>query len=220
MTTSLSTILILILELIPALQEPSQSTCGVNLEELAGTYKGDCRQGLAHGEGTAEGTHRYQGEWRKGFPHGVGLYTYTSGDTYKGAFDRGRRDGQGKMTFCDGEVKEGIWVDDRFVGNYAEAYEYIEKPESGNYELRRQGDEENRIEVELTNRGMAFDPQDLNFVASTGVPIRYTNRFGWEGVEFPCTIEVSYTVPSISGQRISFKVIVKEPGEWKMAVRH
>ncbi|HAA13912.1 MAG TPA: hypothetical protein DCE41_20370 [Cytophagales bacterium] len=199
----------------------AQSSCQVNLEELDGSYEGDCRAGLAHGQGKSAGSESYQGEWRKGFPDGFGTYTYACGDVYEGYFERGRREGQGTLTYVDGEIKEGIWQNDKFAGYYSEAYEFIEKPLTGSYSIQRMGSEENRVEIILTNKGTAFNPYDLDYVCSTGVAVRYPNRFGWEAVEYPCTINVSYSVQvGVYLSPVKFEIEIKEPGDWKMVMRH
>jgi len=221
MTTTLRISLIILSFLFSVPLLHAQNSCQVNLIELDGTYEGDCRGGLAHGEGKAIGQDTYQGEWKKGFPHGVGVYKYANGDVYEGSFERGRREGQGTLTFSDGESREGIWQNDLFSGYYSEAYRFIERPLSGNYDIRRVGSEDNRLEIVLTYKGTTLNPQDLVVTATSGAEVRYTNRFGWENMDFPCTITVGYSVQvGISLQPIHYQFEIMEPGDWKMTMRH
>jgi len=57
----------------------AQSECKVLLPGLAGTYTGECKKGLADGEGVALGTDSYRGSFRKGLPDGEGPYTWATG---------------------------------------------------------------------------------------------------------------------------------------------
>ena len=58
----------------------------VLLNEISGSYKGGCRDGLAEGKGNAEGEDRYSGEFKAGLPDGKGKYTYKNGNVYNGYF--------------------------------------------------------------------------------------------------------------------------------------
>ena len=54
----------------------AQYDCKVKIQNLQGQYNGECKKGLANGQGSAKGVDSYTGEFRKGYPHGFGVYTY------------------------------------------------------------------------------------------------------------------------------------------------
>ena len=73
----------------------SQQECKVLKKEIAATYDGECKNGLAHGQGKAEGTDIYEGGFKKGLPCGLGTYTWANGDVYAGDWRKGLRNGWG-----------------------------------------------------------------------------------------------------------------------------
>ena len=114
-----------------SMEAVSQSDCKVKMEELEGSYEGDCKKGLAHGKGTAEGTDTYSGEFRKGLPHGNGVYTWKDGMSYDGEFRNGVKHGEGKMMISiinqEDSVLTGFWNNDVYVGKYKEPYKIYDK---------------------------------------------------------------------------------------------
>ncbi len=75
--------LILTLLIFPLYLVHSQEKveCKVLVPALTGVYQGGCKDGLAHGKGTANGTDAYTGFFRNGYPNGKGTYTWASGNT-------------------------------------------------------------------------------------------------------------------------------------------
>lgn len=118
--------LILMLVIHPGI---AQDECKVLLEEISGKYEGDCKKGLADGQGTATGTDTYVGEFKKGLPEGTGKYTWSNGDVYEGEFKKGKKEGKGvlKAKLPDGSVKDqdGYWKEDQFLGAYKNPYEIL-----------------------------------------------------------------------------------------------
>lgn len=87
-------------------------TCRVLDPELQQSYQGDCRQGLAEGQGEARGTAEYRGEFRAGRKHGRGVKTWPSGDRYEGEFADDRRHGVGVYAWG------GPWAGESYTGGY------------------------------------------------------------------------------------------------------
>jgi len=52
--------------------------------------------------------------------NGQGVYSYVSGDIYKGQFLNGMKDGFGIMEFSNNEKYEGYWKQDNFMGDKGE----------------------------------------------------------------------------------------------------
>ncbi len=121
--------------------------CRVFDEQLRDDYRGGCRNGLAHGKGSATGKAFYEGNFRAGLkegtgrwilpngdlytgefkldlPHGKGYYEWRSdslqrGNRYLGEFSFGKKQGYGVLLTADGDRYEGRWQDDARVGQTA-----------------------------------------------------------------------------------------------------
>ena len=109
-----------VLTLVP-LGAGAQSACRVLDPELAGIYRGGCKDGFAEGSGEAKGTAEYRGEFRTGRKHGKGVKTWATGDRYEGDFVDDRKEGMGKYTWSArgpsaGESYSGAYLNDRRHG--------------------------------------------------------------------------------------------------------
>ncbi len=90
--------------------------CTVLADSLKGTYTGDCKKGLAHGSGTAEGRDKYTGEFKNGMPDGQGTYVWKTGAYYIGNWKKGMRDGKGAWhpVGKDASIVKGYWKKDEY----------------------------------------------------------------------------------------------------------
>lgn len=97
----------------------SQFDCKVLVEKLQGQYNGDCKRGLASGEGSAKGIDTYVGDFRKGLPHGFGVYSFEDGSNYIGNYKKGKMDGYGLLNIItqSGDLVQnyGLWLADSLV---------------------------------------------------------------------------------------------------------
>ncbi|MBN1820297.1 MAG: hypothetical protein JXR31_08770 [Prolixibacteraceae bacterium] len=97
----------------------AQYDCKVMIENLQGQYNGECKKGIANGEGSAKGIDTYVGNFKKGFPHRFGVYTYQNGSNYIGNFNMGQKDGYGlynQLTENGTLVQDyGLWLADKLV---------------------------------------------------------------------------------------------------------
>lgn len=109
------------------------TACTVLDPELAGSYAGECRNGLAEGHGEARGSALYRGEFRAGRPHGRGEKTWPGGDRYEGDFVEGRKEGSGMYTWGGRSPYAGH----RYTGGYSNdrrhGYGVYEWPGGGRY---------------------------------------------------------------------------------------
>jgi len=109
---------------LPSLSSPPSSppACSVLSPGLQDGYAGQCRDGLAHGQGLASGPDgRYQGEFVHGLREGPGILYYANGDIYAGQWLADRRAGTGTYWFGTaspwrGDRYQGQWRDDRYDG--------------------------------------------------------------------------------------------------------
>jgi len=103
------------------LDASAQLACRVFDPEIAGIYRGGCKDGLAEGFGEAQGTAEYRGEFRAGRKHGKGIKTWPSGDRYEGEFVDDRKQGMGKYLWgphsaAAGESYVGAYLNDQRHG--------------------------------------------------------------------------------------------------------
>jgi len=63
---------------------------------------------------------KYVGQWKDKKRDGQGTYTWgegsNNGDKYVGEYKDDKRDGQGAYTFSDGRVFQGLWENNKFIG--------------------------------------------------------------------------------------------------------
>lgn len=95
----------------------AQPACRVLDPELAATYQGGCKDGLAEGYGEARGTAEYRGDFHAGRKHGKGVKAWPSGERYEGEFVEDRKEGSGKYTWSPrgpsaGESYSGAYLND------------------------------------------------------------------------------------------------------------
>ena len=136
--------------------------CKVLKESISGSYDGDCKKGLAHGNGNAKGVDTYTGEFKKGLPDGDGTYTWADGRVYKGEFKNGMMDGAGELTGTsagtEGNVVTGYWEEDKYLGTTKEAY-YVHHHSSEVRTVRvtqvknPKDEDKNAIFVTITEKG-------------------------------------------------------------------
>ena len=157
---------------------PGPADCEVLVEALQGNYEGDCKKGLANGEGKAAGTDTYEGEFKKGLPHGNGAYTWANGDVFKGEFSKGLKEGEGLLTFADGKpTLKGYWIEDEYIGTEKTPYKVINKSVSANrVSFRRLAAEPSQIEFKFTRLGKPVKCRGLTLQGSYGV-IMSENEF-------------------------------------------
>jgi hypothetical protein len=100
--------------------------CKVAAKNLEGDYKGDCKYGLANGQGEAKGIDRYVGSFKDGMPNGKGTYYYADTVYYKGNFQNGIKEGKGEMHYtrkgASDSVIKGYWSTDVFRGEKYSPY--------------------------------------------------------------------------------------------------
>jgi len=100
--------------------------CQVTSKSLTGKYTGDCKYGLANGEGEAIGIDHYVGSFKNGMPNGKGSYYY--GDTvyFKGNFQDGVKEGFGEIHYLRNgmpdSVVKGYWSGDVYKGKKYSTY--------------------------------------------------------------------------------------------------
>jgi hypothetical protein len=198
-----------------------EGNCKVLKPEIAVSYSGDCKKGLANGKGIAEGKDKYEGKFKEGLPNGNGIYRSANGDIYEGDFKDGMKNGNGKFTFKylgKDSTYLGVWKEDQFVKKVMPpAYTVSQKVNLQRYTVQKIKSG-NRIMFSFMQNGKKnLSITGLSFAESDGSPITMGQEQGFDNIRFPFNCKVSYTTLN-SFQAASFQIIfeiqITEPGQW------
>jgi hypothetical protein len=216
---------------------------------IIGEYEGDCKRGVAHGEGVATGKAKYIGEFKKGYPEGEGTYFYANGDVLFGEWEEGKVMGYGyKIEKAD--TLSGYWKGDpdnvRFMGTEKDdlkGYTILAKDNISNVIIEK-ADEgaDNQLTLKLSdiNRsiyavsfreissGQQQEPQYVNpgrRIDDAGRPINDYGRIilQLKDVVYPFTGTIRYQVLNKSANfalPVVLKFQIKEPGNWTVSINH
>lgn len=205
----------------------AQQECEVLKKDIAGTYTGECKNGLANGNGISEGENKYEGHFKDGLPHGSGTIFYANGGSYTGDWKKGLRQGEGKFSFIsEGKesFKEGIWKKDKFIGEKKiRQYEILRNVAVPRYTFRYVGDKFNRVTIKVKHNGITVrTPQ--NITGSSGNFMNYQGNTSFENITyFPFTCEMIYMMPSklySSSHNVEFSFKINQPGDWLVELQH
>ena len=119
---------IIIMSSINLYAQDSSKLCQVEMDNLIGTYSGECKNGYANGKGEAKGIDRYAGLFRNGLPNGIGTYYYSDKIYYTGNFQDGVKEGKGEIHYVrngmfDSLIK-GFWSADEYRGKKYITYSF------------------------------------------------------------------------------------------------
>jgi len=203
----------------------TQNECKVLMPEIAGSYSGGCKKGLANGDGVAIGTDKYTGHFKKGYPDGEGTYTWSTGEVYVGDWRMGKREGKGTFTFkANGkEVQQtGLWKADKYLGEIVPDPKVYRHVNLDRYTFRKMGDTQNRVLVDLYQNSVRnTGVEDFTIVSNSGIYTWLNYSRGFDAVEFPVKIKVNYvTWNKMRTQKlyVNFEFEIYEPGDWRVTL--
>jgi hypothetical protein len=204
----------------------AQQECRVLLPGISGSYNGDCKKGLAEGEGTASGTDKYTGSFRKGLPDGEGTYTWATGAVYAGHWKKGMRDGYGTFTFPVNEkdsIQAGYWSEDAYVGKEQLA-PYVIQHRIGvtRASFLKQGKGESYVSFKFARSGnTSYNVEDLIMQGSSGEESITTAFTGFQHTSFPFEGKIQFKAPNLleSGMyNYEMRFVINHPGDWLITV--
>ncbi|KAF0198961.1 MAG: hypothetical protein FD166_952 [Bacteroidetes bacterium] len=198
-----------------------QENCRVLKTGISGSYTGDCKKGLAHGQGIAAGTDSYEGQFRKGLPDGTGTYNWSTGEVYTGQWKEGKRNGIGKFIYTVDEkdtILDGQWINDKFAGPVVPKPLIKAKEGIDRYTFRKNGTSKNRVMINIYQNGARNGGiSDLMISSSSGYESTLGPATGFEEITFPVNIKVMYTTPNKLNTTlvyVKFEFEISEPGDW------
>jgi hypothetical protein len=200
----------------------AQATCKVLIPGIGDTYTGECKKGLAEGQGEAFGKDQYKGDFRKGLPDGKGTYIWQTGEKYTGEWKRGLREGNGEYTFkVEGRdsVLAGFWSEDKYVGKEKiAAYVISYKSGVGRVTCSKVGTVRNEVNFKFSRTGStSSNISGLVMQANSGTESLTTNFTGFEDVIFPFEGKIKFTVPNAlytASIECEVRLVINEPGSW------
>jgi hypothetical protein len=200
--------------------------CKVLLKEISGTYKGGCKDGLADGKGVATGEDSYEGTFRNGLPDGKGTYTFKSGTTYTGYFEKGVKNGKGKLrSIVNGKamIMEGYWKDGNYSGTIPPEQDYRVDNLSGieHYIIVRKDNSENIIEISFEKYRKKYLPDDLSVTVTSGYKSNYNLSYLIQKYALPVNCALHFTIPTGGGIRIcNLSFTALRPGRYEVFIEN
>lgn len=219
--------LFLVAMLMPALKSVAQNAeCKVMLPALTGQYAGDCKKGIAHGIGIAQGDDRYEGQFLRGFPHGTGTYTWADGSVYKGEWEKGLRNGKGEMVYTStGVTQKGYWKNDKYVGTeLINPYTVDRKDNLLSYNFRKMNSDGNEVIIRIMMKGQINTKvRSLNIATNNGTQFKTGLNNGIQNVYFPFDLKITYNTSnpiSKASYDVVFECTITEPGKWEVTLNN
>jgi len=206
----------------------AQEECEVLHENLKGEYRGECRRGLAHGYGEAQGKDHYLGDFKRGYPDGNGTYTWSAGERYRGEWKNGLRNGEGTYYFfADGKdtVIRGKWIDDRYVGVYHERpYNVDYRNNVGRVTFTKISSDMSYVRLKfMRHGGENTNISELLIYGTSGQENTSRMFTGFENTEFPFQAKVSFNAPNsfyAASMRCEVRFQIFEPGAWVVSINY
>ena len=203
----------------------AQKQCLVLKPQIASKYEGECKNGLAQGQGKASGVDTYEGQFRKGLPNGKGTYIWSYGDSYTGEWVQGFREGEGSYTFkSNGQdtTITGLWEKDNYIGPKPEKPKVTKSSGVDRYTFNKRPEIKNRVLIDfyqngIRNRGI----ENLIMYSSSGYETKLGESIGYDEVTFPVTMKLNYTTwNKLHGAKIHviFEFKIFEQGDWRVNI--
>ncbi|MCX6301791.1 MAG: hypothetical protein NTW82_06380 [Bacteroidia bacterium] len=203
----------------------SQDTdCKVNMPSISGKYTGECKKGLAHGQGDSQGIDRYSGSFRYGLPQGIGTYTWADGSSYEGHWNKGMKDGGGKMVTRD-STYTGIWNEDKYIGKEIISPYKIDRSQNvTKYTFFKSKSTYNVIRIRFFQGAVeAGGLKSVDIAYTSGEQFHDGTVYGIQNPTFPIDVRVKFIADNSFGQAQfegSFDFTINEPGAWDVRISY
>jgi hypothetical protein len=207
-----------------SVSQQQDSSCIVLMTEISGIYNGDCRNGLAHGKGTAIGEDKYEGRFINGLPDGKGKYTYKNGNEYNGYWKNGLKNGKGNFTYSLNGVQtvlKGYWLDDEYKGitDPDEFYRITAASGIETYYIKKLEGDQERTEISFERVMAKYIPSDLQISVSSGIMNRLNKKIIISNYTYPMNCSLSFTIKigdTLKQCKLIFDII--KPGYYEVFI--
>jgi len=198
--------------------------CKVLMPSISGKYTGECKKGLAHGQGTSQGIDLYTGSFRFGLPQGIGTYTWADGSIFEGHWSKGMKDGGGKMITND-STYTGIWKDDQYIGKEIISPYKIDRSQNiTKYTFFKSKSTYNVIRIRFFQGAIeAGGLKSVDIASTTGEQFHDGNVYGIQNPSFPIDIRIKFVADNSFGQsqfEAYFDFTINEPGAWDVRISY
>jgi len=206
-------------------QSLAQESGKVLVKNLEGSYTGDIKKGLAHGEGKAVGIDTYIGHFKKGYPDGKGTYYWINGDTHTGEWHKGKRSGKGefhtKVNKLD-TIYTGDWKNDK-IRPITIAPAVVNKSSIDRYSFKRIG-EGCLISIKFKQHGVTnTSVSNLIIDGDSGIEVEKGNAFCYENFELPFKCSVRYSTYNKLQSTVleaKFEFVITQMGNWELVLHN
>jgi hypothetical protein len=204
--------------------DAQEKTCEVKHPGIAGTYSGDCRNGLANGRGVAQGIDKYYGQFRDGLPHGKGTYTWQDGTYYEGQWQYGMKEGKGKLVSKDSSLS-GYWRSDKYVGEkLVPPYRITRSMSVVRSSFSRLPGPSNFVKIKFIRGGLEnADIIDLSIANDSGEQYRIGPSYGIQNSMFPLEVIIRFRFWNYFHTAQSdayFDFVINEPATWDVTISY
>jgi len=199
-----------------------QTDCKVMLPGIHGTYTGDCKKGLAQGNGVAQGVDRYEGHFLKGLPDGKGIYRWADGSYYDGEWKSGMLEGKGRMVKGD-SVITGYWKANKYHGNKPPvSYKITANRNVQRYTITKSVEVENGVRIKLMLGGKENgEIGDFSLAYTSGSEYSNIGLIGLQNTNIPLDVTIKYTTWNqlhSAQYEVLFELTILESGTWNITL--
>lgn len=198
--------------------------CKVSMPSISGKYTGECKKGLAHGQGASQGIDSYSGSFRYGLPHGTGTYTWEDGSSYEGHWNKGMKDGGGKMVTGD-STYTGIWKEDKYIGKEIISPYKIDRSQNiTKYSFFKSKSTYNVIRIRFFQGAVEHGGlRAMDIASNSGEQFHDGTLYGIQNPSFPIDVRIKFTAEFSLGQAqfdAYFDFTINEPGAWDVRISY
>ena len=206
---------------------PGQETgCKVLLPSISGAYSGDCKKGLADGNGIAQGNDHYEGHFKKGLPDGKGTYRWANGSFFQGQWAKGRKEGIGKMVYRTSDrdsVVTGYWKNDKYTGKVVNStYTITRNRGVVRFGFRKITESGNDIVIKIyLGSQLNTNIEGFSMAYDSGSEFQLGSSVGIQNIQFPLTVKITYRTWNqfhSSQSDVTFEFELFEPGKWELTL--
>jgi hypothetical protein len=186
--------------------QDSTQVCKVLTPTLNIRYTGECKDGVANGQGEAFGRHRYKGTFKYGKPNGAGVYYYDDSTYHAGFFQDGQMEGKGETHYLhngktDSTVK-GFWSGNVYRGKDYKTYDFNGASMFDRYEIKATPQSGRTISFEIYTTSGSPTGVPSDFQGQPGYVLRLEDIVAGDGaiirklstVETPTRFHVTYDI--------------------------